>query len=64
MKLTALIHRLPEMDNNWIKSWQDDPHEVTKVSAIHGRLGFGTFLQTPQRRPIPGTDHRSEGGRR
>lgn len=63
LKLTPLMHRLLEMDNSWIKSWQHDPREVTKVSTSHGRLGFGTLLQTPQRTPIPGLDHRQERGR-
>lgn len=61
---TPLMHRLPETDHNFIKSWQDDPHEVTKVSTSHGRLYFGTFFQTSQRRLIPGPDCRAEKGRR
>lgn len=64
LKLTLLLHPLRETDNNCIKSWQDDPHEVTKFSTNCGRLGSGTLFQTPQRRVIPGPDHKPECGRR
>lgn len=64
MLIEANVTNCRKQITTWIKTWQDDPHEITKVSTSCGRLVFGTFLQMSQRTPIPRPDHRPARGRR